>query len=280
MSDPVVSTEWLAAHLGDSDLRIVDATWYMPAENRSGRAEHLQAHIPGAVFFDIDEIADTSLDLPHMLPSPEAFAQAAGALGLAPKTHVVVYDAHGIFSAPRVWWMLRTMGFPRVHVLDGGLKAWLAEGRPVEAGAATPTPERFTADFDAGMVRYLDDVLEILDNRSAQMLDARPGPRFRAEVPEPRAGLRSGHMPGACNLAWNAVIGPAGRLKSSEALEAAFKEAQVDLSRPIVTTCGSGVSAAVLALGLARLGLDRTPIYDGSWTEWGGRADTPVVTGA
>jgi thiosulfate/3-mercaptopyruvate sulfurtransferase len=279
MSDPVVSTAWLAQHLGDPDLRVVDATWFMPAENRSGRAEHALAHIPGAVFFDIDEIADKSLDLPHMLPEPQAFAQAAGALGLTPDAHIVVYDAHGIFSAPRVWWMLRAMGFPRVHVLDGGLKAWLAEGRPVEAGPVAPQAQSFTPVFDAGLVRDAQAVLDILGDGSAQMVDARPGPRFRGEVPEPRAGLRGGHMPGACNLAWNAVVAADGRLKPAAELEAAFLAAQVDLNRPIVTTCGSGVSAAVLALALARLGRDRTAIYDGSWTEWGGRSDTPIVTG-
>lgn len=280
MSDPLVSTAWLAERLGAPDLRIVDATWFMPAENRSGRAEHLLAHIPGAVFFDIDEIADRSTDLPHMLPTPEAFAQAAGALGLTPDAEVVVYDAHGIFSAPRVWWMLRAMGFPRVHVLDGGLKAWRAEGRPLESGPVDPAPATFAPKFDAALVRHADDVSTILRTGSAQMVDARPPARFRGEAPEPRAGLRGGHMPGACNVCWNVLVTEDGRLKTGEALEAAFQSAGVDLARPIVTTCGSGVSAAVLALGLARLGLDRVPIYDGSWTEWGGLADAPVVTGA
>jgi len=279
VSDPLVSTAWLADHLGDPGLRVVDATWFMPAENRSGRAEHLQAHIPGAVFFDIDEIADHSSDLPHMLPTPQAFAEAAGALGLTPDTDVVVYDAHGVFSSPRVWWMLRVMGFPRVHVLDGGLKAWRAEGRLLESRPVVPKPATFTPEFDATLVRHADDVLAILRTDAAQMVDARPAPRFRGEAPEPRAGLRGGHMPGACNVCWNALVAEDGRMKTGEALEAAFKSAGVDLTRPIVTTCGSGVSAAVLALGLARLGLGRTPIYDGSWTEWGGRTDTPVVTG-
>jgi thiosulfate/3-mercaptopyruvate sulfurtransferase len=279
MSDPVVSTEWLAARLGDADLRVVDATWFMPAEGRSGRQEYVQAHIPGAVFFDIDEIADKSLDLPHMLPTPEAFALAAGELGLSPDARIVIYDAHGIFSAPRVWWMLRTMGFPHVHVLDGGLKAWTVEGRQTESGDASAAPVAFTPAFDAAMVRDAAAILAIVESGSAQIVDARPGPRFRGETPEPRAGLRSGHMPGARNLAWNAVISSDGRLRPSAELETAFRDAEVDLSRPIVTTCGSGVTAAVLALALARLGHDRIPIYDGSWTEWGGRPDTPITTG-
>jgi len=280
MSDPVVSTARLAERLGAPDLAIVDATWFMPAENRSGRGEFEAAHIPGAVFFDIDAIADTSVDLPHMLPTPKAFAEAAGALGLSPDLEVVVYDAHGLFSAPRVWWTLRAMGFSRVAVLDGGLPRWRAEGRPLATGAASPTPRAFTAAPDAGLVRHLDDVRAVVADRSAQMLDARPAARFRAEAPEPRAGLRGGHMPGACNLPFGAVVGADGGLKPAGELRAAFEAAGVDLSAPIITTCGSGVTASVLALALARLGLDRTPVYDGSWSEWGGREDTPVVTGA
>ena len=280
MTDPVVSTEYLADRLGAPDLCVVDATWYMPAENRSGREEHLSARIPGAVFFDIDEIADKTVDLPHMLPTVEAFAKAAGALGLSPDKEVVVYDAHGLFSAPRVWWTLRAMGFPKVRVLDGGLPRWIAEGHPVESGPTAPTAVDCPACLDAALVRAIDDMQQVIDAGSAQIVDARPAARFRAEAPEPRAGLRGGHMPGACNLPWNAVVGADGGLKSADDLRAAFAEAGVDLETPIVTTCGSGVSAAVLALALARLGLDRTPIYDGSWTEWGGRDDTAIVTGA
>lgn len=280
MTDPVVSTEYLADRLGAPDLCVVDATWYMPAENRSGREEHLATRIPGAVFFDIDEIADKTVDLPHMLPTAEAFAKAAGALGLSPDKEVVVYDAHGLFSAPRVWWTLRAMGFPKVRVLDGGLPRWIAEGHPVESGPTAPTAVDCPACLDATLVRAIDDMQQVIDGGSAQIVDARPAARFRAEAPEPRAGLRGGHMPGACNLPWNAVVAADGGLKSVDHLRAAFADAGVDLERPIVTTCGSGVSAAVLALALARLGLDRTPVYDGSWTEWGGREDTPIVTGA
>lgn len=279
MSEPVVSTHYLASRLGAPDLAVVDATWFMPAEGRSDRREFEAAHIPGAVFFDIDAIADPSGGLPHMLPSPEDFAREAGALGLSPDQEVVVYDAHGLFSAPRVWWTLRVMGFPRVFVLDGGLPKWVGEGRPVAQGAAAPTPRSFTANVDGALVRDIDDVLRIVQDRSAQMVDARPAARFRGETPEPRAGLRGGHMPGACNLPFATLVDESGRLKPAEAVAAAFEAAGVDLERPIITTCGSGVSAAILALGLSRLGLDRIPIYDGSWTEWGGRDDTPVVTG-
>lgn len=277
--NPLVSVDWLIQHLGAPDLRVVDATWYMPAENRPGLAEFRAAHVPGAVFFDIDQIADRSLDLPHMLPDPQDFARAASALGLRTDHRIVVYDGHGIFSAPRVWWTLRVMGFGQVAVLDGGLKAWQAAGQPVETGDANPAPAESAAQFQAHLVRNLDQVRTALEEPGVQVLDARPAARFRGEVPEPRPGLRGGHMPGACNLPWNAVVGPQGTLRTPDELRAAFAGAGIDLQRPIITTCGSGVSAAVLALALARLGHDEVPIYDGSWSEWGARSDTPVVTG-
>lgn len=279
MSDPVVSTAWLAERLGRADLRVVDGSWFMPAENRSGHAEFLERHIPGAVFFDIDAIADRTVDLPHMLPTPEAFAEAAGALGLSRDADIVVYDSYGIRAAARVWWTLRTMGYPRVFVLDGGLKAWMAEGRPVEAGEPSPEPVALDARFDADLVRDVEAVKAALASGAARLVDARSGPRFRAEAPEPRAGLRSGHMPGAANLPWEEVVTPEGLLKPAADLRDAFVGAGVDLGHPIVTTCGSGVTASVLALALARLGLTRTAVYDGSWTEWGGRDDTEVVAG-
>ncbi|RAK61207.1 3-mercaptopyruvate sulfurtransferase [Phenylobacterium hankyongense] len=278
--DPLVSTAWLAERLADPDVQVVDATWYMPGEPRSGREDHAAGHIPGAVFFDIDEISDHGTDLPHMLPTPEAFAAAAGALGLRRDATVVVYDGQGIFSAPRVWWTLRTMGFPKVVVLDGGLKKWRAEGRPVETAETQATPTRLEPAFDPARVRDLDAVRGLLDGGAAQLVDARAGPRFRGEAPEPRAGLRSGHMPGACNVPWGPLVNADGTLKSAAELRETFEAGGVDLTGPIVTTCGSGVSAALLALALARLGRDDVPVYDGSWTEWGGRADTEVVTGA
>jgi thiosulfate/3-mercaptopyruvate sulfurtransferase len=277
--DPVVSTAWLANRLRAPDVRVVDGSWHMPAEGRNGRAEYLQAHIPGAVFFDIDAIADQTTDLPHMLPSPEAFARAAGELGLSREADIIVYDTTGIRSAARVWWTLRTMGYPLVHVLDGGLRKWMAEGRPIEPGEVFPRAVAVEPKIDAGLVRSLDEVRETLASGSARLVDARSVPRFLGDAPEPRAGLRSGHMPGAANLPWEQVIAEDGTLRSEKELKAVFKGVGVDLRKPIVTTCGSGVTASVLALALARLGLDRTAVYDGSWTEWGGRSDTEVVTG-
>lgn len=276
MDDPVVSTAWLAERLGS--VRVVDGSWHMPAEARDGAAEYLQRHIPGAVFFDIDHVADHDTDLPHMLPTPEAFAQAAGALGLSRETDIVVYDVHGIRSAARVWWTLRVMGYDKVHVLDGGLRKWLAEGRPVEAGDVVPQPVTLAPRFDAELVRNAQDVKAILQSGAARMLDARSAPRFRGEAPEPRSGLRSGHMPGAANLPWEQVIADDGTLRPAEELKSVFDQAGVDLAKPIVTTCGSGVTASVLALALARLGICAA-VYDGSWSEWGGLADAPIVNG-
>ena len=277
MSDPLVSTEWLAERLGK--VQVVDATWYMPGEAGDGRTDYQAGHIPGALFFDIDGVSDPDTDLPHMLPSPEAFAQAMGLLGLRRERPTVVYDGQGIFAGPRVWWALRAMGFAEVRVLDGGLKKWKAEGRPLETGAASPAPVKVDAAFNADLVRAIDDVRAAITGRTAQLVDARGGARFRGEAPEPRAGLRSGHMPGACNVPWNGLISPDGTLKGADELRAAFREAGVDLSKPIITTCGSGVSAAILGLALARLGRPDVPVYDGSWAEWGGRSDTPVASG-
>ena len=280
MSDPLVSTAWLAERLGAADLQIIDATWFMPGDPRTGRDAFAAEHIPGAVFFDIDGIADPATDLPHMLPSPRAFSEAAGALGLRREATIVVYDGQGIFSAPRVWWTLRTMGFASVRVLDGGLPKWRAEGRAVESRVAAPVPTLLQPAFEPTLVRDLRSVRDLLARRAAQVIDARPGPRFHAEVPEPRAGLRGGHMPGACNVPFGGVLQADGTMRSAPELRAIFEAEGVDLSAPIVTTCGSGISAAVLALALARLGREDVAVYDGSWTEWGGRADTPVATGA
>jgi thiosulfate/3-mercaptopyruvate sulfurtransferase len=279
MSDPLVSTAWLAERLGRDEIQIVDGSWFMPAEARSGRAEYLEAHIPGAVFFDIDAIADLSVDLPHMLPTPEAFAETAGRLGLRRDATIVAYDSFGVRASARVWWTLKVMGFNDVVVLDGGLKAWLAEGRPVESAETALPRSTVTPAFRAELVRGLGDVAGIISSGAAQLVDARSGPRFRAEVPEPRAGLRSGHMPGAKSLPFDTLLEPGGHMKPAPELAKLFADAQVDLAQPIVTSCGSGLTAAVLALGLARLGRGDVAVYDGSWTEWGGRADTAVVTG-
>jgi thiosulfate/3-mercaptopyruvate sulfurtransferase len=280
MTDPLVSTQWLAERLGEPDVQVVDATWYMPGETGSGPEQFAAGHIPGAVFFDIDAVADAATNLPHMLLAPEPFADAAGALGLKREATVVVYDGRGIFSAPRVWWNLRVMGFAKVFVLDGGLKLWRAEGRPIEGGPAAPVATRLPPRFEPTLVRDLEATRRTVEARDAQLVDARAAARFRGEAPEPRAGLRSGHMPGACNVPWGGLLNEDGTMKDAEALRAVFAAGGVDLAAPIVTTCGSGVSASVLALALARLGRLDVPVYDGSWTEWGGRADTPVATGA
>ncbi|MDO8378998.1 3-mercaptopyruvate sulfurtransferase [Phenylobacterium sp.] len=277
MTDPLVSTDWLAAHLGE--VQLVDATWFMPGEGREGHADYLAAHIPGAVFFDIDAVADRTVDLPHMLPTAEDFAEAAGALGLSRDATIVAYDSFGIRSAARVWWTLRVMGFAKVFVLDGGLKKWLAEGRPTEAGQAALPATTLAPSLDAGLVRDLGAVKNLLTSKAAQLVDARGAARFRGEAPEPRAGLRSGHMPGACNTPFDSLLNTDGTMKSAEDLKALFRAAKVDLTAPIVTTCGSGVTASVVALALARLGRQDVAVYDGSWTEWGGRPDTAVVTG-
>jgi thiosulfate/3-mercaptopyruvate sulfurtransferase len=279
MSDPLVTTAWLAEHHGQAEVQVVDATWYMPDEDGTGAGDYAAGHIPGAIFFDIDQIADQATDLPHMLPSPEAFAEAAGRLGLRREATIVVYDARGLFSAPRVWWTLRAMGFPKVVVLDGGLKRWRAEGRPLETTSAPPPAAPLSAAFRPELVRDVEAVRAHLAEGSAQLVDARGAGRFRGEVAEPRTGVRGGHMPGARNVHYAGLVNPDGTLKPPAELRAAFEGAGVDLAAPIVTTCGSGVTAALLALALARLGREDVAVYDGSWTEWGGRTDTPVVTG-
>ena len=247
--DPLVSASWLAGELGQARLKVVDATWFMPGDPRNGRTEFETAHVPGAVFFDIDAVSDRSSPLPHMLPAPEALAQALAELGLSRGDRVVVYDAQGVFSAPRVWWTLRAAGFKQVFVLDGGLRAWLAAGRSVETGSGSPSPVAAAdAIFEENLVRNLEQMRSLSQDGGAQIVDARPTARFLGEAPEPRPGLRSGHMPGALNLPWQALIAEDGRMRPAAELREAFEAAGVDLSAPIVTTCGSGVSAALLAL--------------------------------
>jgi thiosulfate/3-mercaptopyruvate sulfurtransferase len=276
--ETVVTTDWLAKHLGDSDLRILDGSWHMAHLKRDPRAEFAEAHVPGAVFFDVDAIADHSTTLPHMLPAPEAFAAAVGALGVGSGDRVVVYDVRGVVSAARVWWTFRAFGHDAVAVLDGGLKKWRAEGRPVERGTPAPAARAFTARRRPELVRDLEAMRANLASRGAQVLDARSAGRFAGTEPEPRAGLRGGHIPGSLNLPYETLYRPDGTLRSPDELSGAVRAAGVDLGRPIVTTCGSGVTASVLALALYLIGRQDVAVYDGSWSEWGGRADTPVAT--
>jgi thiosulfate/3-mercaptopyruvate sulfurtransferase len=275
----LVTTTWLATHLGEADLRIVDGSWHMPQLKRDPHREFLDAHIPGAVFFDIDAIADRATSLPHMLPSEAEFGRAVGALGIGDGDRIVVYDSRGVISAARVWWTFRAFGHDTVSVLDGGLRAWQAEGRPVEGGPPTPRPQPFTAKLRPERVRTLAQVRANLTSHREQVLDARSRGRFAGTEPEPRAGIRGGHLPGSLNLPYETLYRPDATLRPPGELRRAFEEAGIVPEKPVVTSCGSGVTASVLALALHLVGHERVAVYDGSWTEWGGRDDTPVETG-
>ena len=281
MSNDIVSTQWLADHLGSPDIAIIDASWHLPTARRDAKAEFAEAHIPGAQFFDIDELSDTASPLPHMLPSPEKFSSRMRKMGIGDGKRVIAYDSAGLFSAARAWWMFKVFGHEDVAVLDGGLKKWLAEGRATEDGPALKPQERhFTARARPMMVKDYKDVAAALKSGSAQIADARSGTRFRGEEVEPRPGVRAGHMPGARNVHYASLLNADGTLKPPAEIEAAFKAAGIDVTRPVITSCGSGVTAAILSLGLTLIGARNHALYDGSWTEWGGKADSPVATGA
>ncbi|MGI9382007.1 MAG: 3-mercaptopyruvate sulfurtransferase [Methyloligellaceae bacterium] len=272
----LVETDWLAEHLDAPDLVILDGSWHLPTAKRDGYDDYLQERIPGALFFDIDEIADTDSELPHMLPSPEKFSSRMRRMGIGDGFRIVCYDSTGLFSAARVWWTFRVMGVDEVAVLNGGLAKWKSEGRPLEDGPPAHRTERhFTSRRKAELVRDRDDVLAITGNASAQIVDARAAARFEGQVPEPRPGLRAGHIPGSLNLPYDALLNADGTVKSTPQLKALFAGAGVDLSKPVVTTCGSGVTASILALALAILGHRNTSVYDGSWSEWGADDSLP-----
>lgn len=282
MTDPLVSPAWLAERIDAPDIRVIDATWFMPNDPRDAKALYAERRIPGAIFFDIDEIADTSVDLPHMLPSPEKFASRMKKLGIGDGTRIVIYDNHGLMSAARVWWTFRVFGHEDVTVLDGGFPAWERAGHPIETDDPRPRMERhFTVQLRSDLVRTLADVQRAIDGGGkTPILDARAAPRFRGEAPEPRAGLKSGHMPGALNVPFGALLTADGTMKPNDELKRLFDDEGLKGNAAPICSCGSGITAAVIALALARTGRWDAAVYDGSWSEWGGHPDTVVVTGA
>ena len=277
---PLVTTEWLAGELGKSDLVVFDATKYLPNEPKDGAAEFLRTRIPGARYFDIDQIADPDTDLPHMVPTPGRFAKLMGAAGVANTSRIVFYDQKGLASAARGWWLMGLFGHDDAAVLDGGLPKWLKEGRPVQDGeTAGPIKSEFRPDYRVSQVRGVGDMLRNVLTRSEQVLDARAAGRFTGAVPEPRAGMRSGHIPGSISLPYTDLLQEDGTFRPAAEVRRRFEAAGVDGGRPLVTSCGSGVTACILTLGLRVAGLPEGAVYDGSWTEWGGRSDTPIEVG-
>lgn len=276
----LTETDELARELDAPDLVIIDASWHMPAENRNAHEEYRAEHIPGAIFFDIDEIADTKSGLPHMLPPPEKFSSRMRSMGIGDGSRIVVYDSSGLFSAARVWWTFRVMGVDDVSVLNGGLSKWKREDRPLESGAPrSRTARHFTARRNLDLVRDVSDIKALLKDKSAEIVDARAADRFAGKAPEPRPGLRSGHIPGSHNLPYAKLLNKDGTFKTGPEIERLFEEAGVDLSKPVVASCGSGITASVLALGLAEIGHRRAAVYDGSWSEWGADQNLPIETG-
>ena len=275
----LVSTDWLAAHLRDPDLRVIDASWYLPDMARDAKAEYKAAHIPGARFFDIDEITDSRSNLPHMAPPPEKFVARMRAMGIGDGHQVVVYDGAGLFSAARVWWTFRLMGKMDVAVLDGGFPKWQAEGREVEDMPPVLRDRHMTVSRQHALVKDVTQVAHAAKLGEAEIIDARSAARFKGEAPEPRPGLRSGHIPGAKNVPFATLLNPDGTMKPVDALRATFEAAGVNLSKPAITSCGSGVTAAVLSLALERMGHKNHALYDGSWAEWGMYEDLAVEKG-
>lgn len=274
----VVSSDWLANELGAPDLKVIDASFYLPAQGRNADAEYLAGHIPGAIRFDHDKVADHSTGLPHMVPAPEVFAEHVGRMGITETDRIVVYDGPGIFSAPRGWWLFRIMGAKQVFVLDGGLDGWKAEGRPLETGTPSPAATTFKTDLRLDKVIDFREMLSIVVDGKRQITDARSAGRFTATELETRPGLRSGHMPGARSLP-SGTFSANGKLRSLPELRQAIEDAGIDFGQPVVTTCGSGITAAIITLALESLGHENNALYDGSWTEWGACDEAPVVTG-
>jgi thiosulfate/3-mercaptopyruvate sulfurtransferase len=278
--DPLVSTDWLAAHIGDADVKVIDASFKLPGVLPLPIDDYLAAHIPGAVFFDVDAISDHSDPRPHMFPDAAQFARDIGALGISTGDTVVAYDSGGWVAAPRAWWMFLSFGYRKVKILNGGLKKWTREGRPTHSGKVTPKPAKFQATFDPSYIRSRQQVVDNIKSRAEQVVDARPRARFEGTVPEPRPNSRSGHIPGSRNVPYAELFDAAtGAMKPLEELRQAFKSAGVDIAKPIVTSCGSGVSALVLTLALYRLGVRGSALYDGSWAEWGLPDGPPLATG-
>ena len=279
-TDPLVSTEWLAAHINDANVKVLDASFKLPGVLPLPKDDYLAAHLPGAVFFDVDAVSDHSNPLPHMFPGVEQFGRDVGQLGISNADTVVLYDAGGWVAGPRAWWMFLSYGHSNVRILNGGLKKWRAEGRATESGEVKPKPATFKASYDAKRVRSMQQLIANVESRAEQVIDARPAERFEGRAAEPRAGIRSGHIPGARNVPYAGLFNAAtGEMKPLDDLRAAFTGAGVKLDAPIVTSCGSGVSAGVLTLALYRLGVTDTALYDGSWSEWGQEKGPPIATG-